>query len=179
MTEAIHFDVNQVGSGIWPRGRAASISGGKIQCSLGMETYDLTESYRYSPHLDLLKCKLDEDLARFVEKWGPLYLTQAGLKHGVSVIPTEHYWTLRGWLRAVVYLIAAFSSSDEGGGQECRKWLEEFFKADLLRQQHRKVQGPVPYSEILTALKEAESGIWSEEPSYPTSEMPRSKVPRA
>jgi len=156
--------VNKVGDGKWPRGQQASACGGKIHCVLGRESYDLVEAYLHSPHLDFLEWESDQDLAQFVEKWGPIYLTQAQLARGVSEVPIKHYRVLQSWLRAVVYLMDAYRNSADDNGRECRRCLEVFFLAERLRQHYRKDPAPVTIDEISFGLRQAELGILSDEP---------------
>jgi hypothetical protein len=150
--------------GIWPRGQQASVRAGKIHCLLGRDTYDLVEAYSHSPHLHFLQCKSDQDLAQFVENWGPIYLTQAQLARGVSEVPIEHYRVLQSWLRAVVYLMDAYRNSVDDNGRECRRYLEVFFLAERLRQHYRKNRAPFTIEEIRFGLQQAELGILSDEP---------------
>jgi len=156
--------VTTFGDGKWPRGQQASVRGGKIYCVLGRESYDLLGAYSHSPHLDFLKWESDQDLAQFVEKWGPIYLTQAQLARGVSEVPIEHYRVLQSWLRAVVYLIDAYRNSVDDNGCECRRYLEVFFLAERLRQHYGKDPAPVTIDEISFCLKQGELGILSDEP---------------
>jgi hypothetical protein len=174
----VNYHVNFPKIGTWLRGQPACVRADKIHCLLGRETYDLVESYSHSPHLLFIKCKSDQELARFAEKWGPIYLTQAQLARGVSEVPIEHYRVLRSWLRAVVYLMDAYRGSVDDDGRECRRYLEGFFLAERLRQHYRKDLGPVRVEEIGFHLQQAELGILSDEPINSNFKSASEEVPK-
>jgi hypothetical protein len=87
------------------------VSGERLVCQLdwGRE-YDLTQAYRYRPHIDFLNLKTDDDLSGFVRLRGPLWL------HPFSGEPEERkqrYWNFHRALRARLRLIDAFKSRDK------------------------------------------------------------------
>ena len=62
--------------------------GGRLVCVLDWgRSYDLMSAYPREPHIECLSLKDDEDLARFVRRWGPLWLVYRDLRDQSSAEP--------------------------------------------------------------------------------------------
>jgi hypothetical protein len=96
-------------------------------CTLACENkYDLTTAYPYSPHVEFLNLKTDNDLKGFVKWWGPLTLSG---KPGdpESSGDKRDYWNFQGELRALYDLTKAFRSQRKTALQNA---ILEFVAAD-------------------------------------------------
>jgi hypothetical protein len=88
--------------------------------------YDLVRAYRYDPHLRLIHCVTDEQLASFVRAWGPLSFSVDEWNRRSCSAPLSSYWIFQRWLKGFVNLLSAFKhSADE------REALQEFISAEI------------------------------------------------
>jgi hypothetical protein len=70
---------SRLDEGHWMRCRRVEIEDGNFVCDLDWtRTYELEKAYSKDPHLQFLNCANDEDLLRFTQAWGPLYLRSTG-----------------------------------------------------------------------------------------------------
>jgi hypothetical protein len=126
----------------WPRCREVSISDGEIHCALDLgRTYDLVSAYNRDPHLQFIRCEVDEHLLRFVRVWGPLFLSGEDVQKGFCSAPLEDYWIFQRWLRGIVDLLSAFKNSDQE-----RESLQRFVQAEFERDRQSKLS---PESNLL------------------------------
>lgn len=117
--------------GSWMRCRSVHIQEGTIVCELDWtRTYDLERAYPKDPHIQFLNCTTDEELRRFTQAWGPLYLRETGgadseWRTGRVVRPLAAYRADLRRFRSVKGILEAA----KGRGDE-RAALEEFLAAD-------------------------------------------------
>jgi hypothetical protein len=90
----------------WPRCKRVEVGGDRVICVLDWDrTYSLARASTLDPHLDFLNLKTDEDLARFLKWWGPLFATDTDVKR-------DECWAYHRKLRAMGELIEAFRTSN-------------------------------------------------------------------
>ncbi len=117
--------------GFWPRGGEVSIREGRIHCPLALDRqYNLVKSRSYSPHVQFLKARSDQELFNFVRAWGPLYIVYGApdseLERGISVRPVSQYRAFQRLLKALVDLLLSCGK----GRLDGRKCLVECLAAE-------------------------------------------------
>ena len=74
-------------------------------------TYDLVRAYRFDPHLRLIGCANDSQIASFARAWGPLSFRSDEFESGLCSAPLSGYWTFQKWLKGLVNLLSAYKES--------------------------------------------------------------------
>lgn len=125
----VQHHVNQSPLANWPRCKTVTVAGDHLVCVLDFaHTYKFTGAYRYAPHTQFLNLKTDEDLARFVRTWGPLYMVNdKGQSEPLSDISV--YRRFQAWFGALVKLAYTFEQP-RPEQESLRESLREFVSAE-------------------------------------------------
>jgi hypothetical protein len=121
----------------WPRCKNVLVDGDRISCLLDFQrAYDLMDSYRNSPppHSQFVNLRGDQDLVKFLERFGPLYLVRkdgSPIYYPRKSLPevvssTAVYWEFQRWLTSLLRLIEKLKQ-----GRGVRNALFDFVDADI------------------------------------------------
>jgi hypothetical protein len=115
----VHDHVNT----LWPRCDSVKTEGDQLilRVSRG-RCYDLVDSYRMSPHRQLIGLRSASELLGFVRAFGPLFFSEPG----VRTEKLSHYWSFQQSLKAFVFLLSAMRGGELA---EVRKAVTEYIKA--------------------------------------------------
>ncbi len=126
--------IHAIAPSMWPRCGKVAVTDDTIYCELAVgRAYDLVKAYSETPHIKFLNCQTKEDFQSFVQKWGPLLLSDEEWKCGKAVVALDYYRAYRSFLRSIKSIIDAC----RGGGDQ-RESLVEYFTA----QAHMVSAGP-------------------------------------
>jgi len=128
----VHYDVNSIKPGDWPRCVEVKVQGDSLQCSLALDrTYNLAEAYKKDLHLRFLECDTDQQLLFFIRTWGPLDCAAEVLKRGSCRMSLSECRLFQRKLKAIIGLLTAFKTSTNE-----RTALLEFIEAESADDKH-------------------------------------------
>jgi hypothetical protein len=121
----VHYRINTVESGKWPRCSEVTLRDDVLTCALNFDrAYTLAEAYKDDLHIRFANAQTDRDLIAFVRTWGPLIIADPQIPDVVN-LRLSQCRALQHWFRALFDLLGAFKRAEEE-----RETLQAFIRAE-------------------------------------------------
>jgi hypothetical protein len=123
----------------WYRAKDVSVSKDDIACILDQRRpYDLAQAYEDAPHVALMNLSCDQDWAKFVGRWGPLWMSEVERKQGQSRMRLDWSWAFQRLFKSYARLLDCFGRP----GLEEGERLLDFLKASEEESRARGRESP-------------------------------------